>query len=95
MKKKHNKQNKHSVIIKHNDIHNTMSDYTFHITKDVLGGIDKPWDQRLNMKYGHNSGWEPHVIGTTAASLRDNGDGMKISIVIIKLHLITPNLNNC
>jgi len=87
MKKKHSKQKKHSVIVKHNDIYNTMSDYTFHITKDVRGGIDKPWDQRVNMKYGHNSGWAPHVVGETAATLRDNGDGMKISVGGVKIAL--------
>ena len=64
-----------------------MSDYTFHITKDVRGGIDKPWDQRVNMKYGYNSGWAPHVVGETAATLRDNGDGMKISVGGVKIAL--------
>jgi len=80
MKNKHSEKEKHSVIIKHNDKHESMSDYDLHVTKDVRGGLNHSWDQRIKMKYGQNSDWAQHIKGTTAAKLKDNGDDITITL---------------
>lgn len=79
------KKMKRHVIIAYDGC--DLSEYDIQITQDIRGGINQGWNQQVQMTYGSDSGWMNHIKGTEAASLRDNGNGVKLKIgnKIVKL----------
>jgi hypothetical protein len=69
--------NNNQVWVK-NNLYNDILDYDYDIVKN---------DDNIELKYSNSSDWSDSIMGNICATLKDNGNGIKIKVGDKKIKL--------